>query len=211
MELMIAALFILGALLLGAMSPGPSFLVVARSAVSRSRKEALVTAWGVGLGGLLFAVLGLLGLQVVLQSVPQLYLLLKLLGGAYLLYLGWSIWRGASQPVQVQADDVQKNNGRPLFRAFATGLLTQISNPKTAVVFSSIFAALLPVEQPVWFLVTLLILVGLLEFIWYSLVAMLLSAPASQRTYLRGKSCFDRIAAVMMGALGARLLAHTDS
>ncbi len=211
MEQMIAVMLILGALLLGAMSPGPSFLVVARSAVSCSRNEAVATALGVGLGGVFFAVLALFGLQVVLQSVPQLYLLLKVLGGSYLLYLGWCIWRGASQPLQILADDGGNNNGKPLYRAFGTGLLTQISNPKTAVVFSSIFAALLPVEQPAWFLITLLVLVGMLEVLWYSLVALVLSAPASQRTYLRGKGYFDRIAAAMMGVLGARLLAHTDS
>ncbi len=211
MELMIALLLIVGALLLGAMSPGPSFLVVARAAVSRSRQAALATALGVGLGGLVFAVLALLGLQALLQSVPQLYLLMKLLGGGYLLYLGWNIWRGASRPLPVQADEGSQPDGRSWLKAFTTGLLTQLSNPKTALVFSSIFAALLPAEQPLWFLITLLVLIGSLETGWYCLVALVLSSPVSQKGYLRGKRYFDRIAAAMMGALGVRLLTHSGS
>ncbi|WP_271272608.1 LysE family translocator [Aliamphritea hakodatensis] len=211
MELMIALILIAGALLLGAMSPGPSFIVVARAAVSSSRQAALATAMGVGVGGLVFAVLALLGLQVVLQSVPQLYLLLKLLGGVYLLYLGWTIWRGASRPLPVQTDAADQHRGRPCLKAFATGLLTQLSNPKTALVFSSIFAALLPAQQPGWFSAALLVLVGTLEIGWYCLMARVLSAPLSQKGYLRGKRYFDRIAAAMMGALGVRLLTHSGS
>ena len=210
MELLTGLMLIAGALLLGAMSPGPSFIVVARAAVSRSRQTALATALGVGVGGLIFAVLALLGLQVVLQNVPQLYVLLKLLGGGYLLYLGWNIWRGASRPLQVQTGTAEHNRHSWL-KAFATGLLTQLSNPKTALVFSSIFAALLPAEQPGWFSAALLVVVGTLEIGWYCLMALVLSAPASQQGYLRGKRYFDRIAAAMMGTLGVRLLTHSGS
>ncbi|MBN3562267.1 LysE family translocator [Aliamphritea spongicola] len=210
MELMVSLMLIAGALLLGAMSPGPSFIVVARAAVSRSRRTALATAVGVGVGGLIFAVLALLGLQAVLQSVPQLYLLLKVLGGGYLLYLGWNICRGAARPLQVQTGTANQDRSSWL-KAFATGLLTQLSNPKTALVFSSIFAALLPAEQPGWFSALLLVVVGTLEIGWYCLMALVLSAPVSQQGYLRGKRYFDRIAAAMMGALGVRLLTHSGS
>ena len=66
--------FLLGiasVLLLGAMSPGPSFIVVARNALSKSRAHGLATAVGTGLGVSLFAVLAGLGVTCLLYTSPS--------------------------------------------------------------------------------------------------------------------------------------------
>jgi len=76
------------ALTFGAMSPGPSFVMVARTAASQSRANGLYAALGMGLGGLLFATASLLGLHGLLLAVPSLYWVLKIAGGLYLAYLG---------------------------------------------------------------------------------------------------------------------------
>ena len=67
------------AIFLGATSPGPSFLVTSRIAISRSRRDGLFSALGMGLGGLAFAVASLLGLSGLLLSVPAAYWVLKIL------------------------------------------------------------------------------------------------------------------------------------
>lgn len=72
---------ILLALLAGVVSPGPSFVQVARIAVSRSRADRLAAAAGMGLGALVFAALALAGLHALLTAVPGLYVALKVLGG----------------------------------------------------------------------------------------------------------------------------------
>src|SRR5262245_32689218 len=100
----IALFAILGTLALGAMSPGPSFVLVARTAVARSRQDGLAAALGMGVGGAFFCGLALLGLIALLSSVEWLYLLLKFAGGFYLIYLAIMIWRGAKQPLAVKAD-----------------------------------------------------------------------------------------------------------
>ena len=88
MDTTLAILSIAGAITLGAISPGPSFVMVARTAVASSRADGLAAALGMGVGGVIFAAAALLGLHVVLTAVPWLYLGLKVLGGAYLLFLG---------------------------------------------------------------------------------------------------------------------------
>ncbi|MCR9001865.1 LysE family translocator [Rahnella perminowiae] len=82
------------ALAAGAVSPGPSFVMVARTSASTGRLNGLLAALGMGFGGLIFATASLLGLHGVLLAVPSLYLLLKVGGGLYLAYLGFRIWRG---------------------------------------------------------------------------------------------------------------------
>jgi threonine/homoserine/homoserine lactone efflux protein len=89
MEIAVAVLSIAGAITLGAMSPGPSFIMVARTALAVSRTDGVAAAFGMSIGGVLFAVAALLGLHAVLNTVPSLYAIVKVLGGAYLLYLGY--------------------------------------------------------------------------------------------------------------------------
>src|SRR3954452_22831364 len=82
---------VLLAILLGAMSPGPSFLVVARTAVASSRARGILAALGMGFGGAAFALAALLGLQLLLTAVPALYKALQVLGAAYLLLTAYRL------------------------------------------------------------------------------------------------------------------------
>ena len=92
-------LSILAAIAIGAMSPGPSFVLVSRIAVVSSRSHGLASALGMGVGGAFFAALAVLGLTALLMQFEWLYLMLKILGGGYLIYLAIKIWRGASEPL----------------------------------------------------------------------------------------------------------------
>jgi len=81
------------AILLGAMSPGVSFLLVARTAMSSSRRAALSVAVGMGFGAFVFAAIALAGLHTLLTLVPSLYTGLKVAGGCYLLWLALKMFR----------------------------------------------------------------------------------------------------------------------
>ena len=191
-------------LAVGAASPGPSFVMVARTAVGASRADGLMAALGMGIGGLLFAGAALLGLKGLLAAVPSLYLLLKVAGGLYLAYLGYRIWRGAGTPLATEEVAAQSRSVT-LARSFTLGLTTQISNPKTALVYASVFAAFLPAASTPGFDMLIAALVFGIEAGWYALVALLLSSAAPRRAYLRYKAWIDRAAGGMMVALGLKL------
>lgn len=195
---------ILGAVLVGAVSPGPSFVLVSRIAVKSSRWDGLASALGMGLGGAVFATLALLGFVTVLRQVESLYLLLRVLGGLYLVYIGVRIWRGATEPLDVSGAGTTRPSSA--FRSFGIGLATQLSNPKTAIVYASIFVAFLPSSAPTWLLLSLPALVFVVEASWYAVVAVAFSASGPRSAYLRSKAWVDRIAGGVMGALGARLI-----
>ncbi len=209
MELSAAILGIAVALTLGAMSPGPSFILVARTSVAVSRRDGLAAAVGMGVGGVFFSVIALLGLLAVLTAVPLLHLTLKVLGGTYLLYLGYRIWQGARQPLALDSTPAQ---GRPTraWRYFVLGLITQVSNPKTAVVYASVFASLLPNGAPPFVLSALPIMIFFIETIWYSVVAIALSAPSPRAHYLASKTWIDRTAGTIMSLLGLKLIFETQ-
>jgi threonine/homoserine/homoserine lactone efflux protein len=196
---------VLGALAIGVVSPGPSFVMVAREAVSLSRANGLAAAFGMGLGGAAFAVAALAGLQAVLLAVPVLYSTLKVLGGLYLCYLGYRIYSGAKQPLSA-SDDGDGNGSRSVRTSLWFGLTTQVSNPKTAIVYASVFAAFLPSHLSTHLAIALVALVFVLETSWYAVVATLLSTSAPRRAYVGFKAYVDRAAGIVMLGLGVKLI-----
>jgi len=191
------------ALMLGAISPGPTFVYVAKNSIAISRKHGLFTALGTGTGAALFGFLAVMGLQAILLAVPSAYLALKICGGLYLLWLAYKIIKHAKDPM-AQASD--SSTVMSYQQAFRLGLITQLSNPKIAIILASIFTALLPKDIPTYFYFVLPILCFFIDAGWYSLVAVVLSAEKPRRVYLKFKKVFDRVAGGVMTLLGLKLI-----
>lgn len=202
-ETMLSVLSITGAITLGAMSPGQSFILVARTAVASSRRDGMAVALGMGIGCFIFALIALLGLQSLLMALPWLYTTLKIVGGAYLIYLAFGMVRNARLPLTVEASSGQQLGFR---RAFTTGLLTQLGNPNTAIVFGSVFAALLSHKIPAVMYILLPLIALTVDLLWYAFVAFVLSSPRPRLTYLRFKAWFDRLGGSVLALLGLKLM-----
>jgi threonine/homoserine/homoserine lactone efflux protein len=202
MNATLAILAIAAAIAIGAASPGPSFVMVVRTAVAKSRGDGLAAALGMGVGGVIFCTLALFGMRAVFAQAEWLYIAFKLAGGWYLIYLAARIWRSADQPLT--QDGIAIVEGRR-FRSFLLGLGTQLSNPKTLVFYGSVFA-LLPSDLPVWGDVVLPPIIMAIETGWYTLVALAFSLPQPRAAYLRWKGRIDRLAGAVMAALGVKLI-----
>jgi threonine/homoserine/homoserine lactone efflux protein len=197
---------ILLALSLGAISPGPSFLFVMRTSVAVSRRDGLVAAAGMGLGAAIITTLALVGVRAIIAQVAWLYLAFKLLGGAYLVFLAWRIWKSSGKPATLSGDAPAPKTARGPWRSFLLALATQFSNPKTVIVISGIFAALLPAHVPSWMYAVIPPVDFLIEGSWYAFVALAMSSPAPRALYLRSQTWIDRAAGCVLGALGLRLI-----
>jgi threonine/homoserine/homoserine lactone efflux protein len=203
METLVPLFAIAAALGVGAASPGPSFLMVARTAAARSRLDGIAAALGMGAGGLLFAIAVMAGLKSLLNTVPGLHAGVQLVGGAYLMWIGISTWRGASRPLDT--NQALGEGQSTTLRSFLLGLGTQISNPKTAIYYASVFAALLPEHATPFQLVAVPCVVFAVETTWYSIVAAALSSAGPRGVYLKWKAALDRLAGSVMAGLGLKL------
>lgn len=192
-----------GALALGTISPGPSFILVARTAVASSRRAGIGAALGMGAGSLIFAIIALMGLNQLMTAVPVLWLTLKTAGGLYLLWMAYKMFRGAREPLALE---LPGSNGKSLKRAFLTAFTTQLSNPKTAMVFAGVFAALLPAKVTSGMFVAIPLMAMMVDGLWYLFVAYALSSRGPRNTYLRFKAPLDRLGGGVMALLGIRLM-----
>lgn len=190
--------------LLAAMSPGPSFVLVVRNAVAVSRRAALASAFGMGLGATFYAAAALMGLKAFLDQLPALFLAFRIAGALFLIWIAVMIFRHARDPMPTVAADAGASRG--VFNAFAFALWTQLSNPKCILFFASIFIALLPQDMPAWMIPVILGIVLVQETAWYALVAVGFSMPRPRAFYARAKIILDRAAAGFIGAIGVKLL-----
>ena len=196
----LAALFVVHLLVVA--SPGPAFLAVSRTAISSSRAAGVVAASGMATGALIWAIATLFGLHILFAKAPWLYDAMRLGGAAYLIYLGVGMLRSAWRGERIASDGAVATTGR---RTFLRSLGVQLSNPKAAVFFGSIFVALLPAAAPLWVKGGALAILGVNEFGFYALVAVVLSTPRAQRIYGNAKRGLDALFGGFLTVLGLKL------
>ena len=204
MDLVVAYLTIFVTILLGAISPGPSFVFISQRALSKSRMDGIFASIGMGIGSVIFATLTVLGLHTIFSSVPILYMILKFMGGVYLLFLAFKIFRSSKNQLIIQeSNDYSKSSMK---KSMLLGFITQISNPKTAIVIGSILAALLPAEATLLQKSAVIPMVFIIDTSWYIIVSVFLTSQKVKAIYLKGKATIDRISASIIGLLGIKLI-----
>lgn len=187
--------------LMAAVSPGPAVLMAARTGVTEGMRTGAFLAIGIGAGAVVWASAALFGLALVFQVAPTLLVALKVAGAAYLVWTAWHLWRGADAPIA----DTGVRAPRSAVSAFRLGLLTQLANPKPAVMFSAIFVGTVPPGTPGWVIAALLLVVFLNETLWNTFVARIFSLERTRAGYLRMKGGIDRAFGGLLALLGLKI------
>lgn len=190
-------------LTMGAISPGPAVLMSARTGVTEGMRTGFFLAMGIGIGAVFWAALALSGLAALFRIAPALLWAFKIAGGVYLVWMGIQMWRSASGPLP----DSTGQPPRSAWSAFRLGVITQLSNPKPAVVLSAIFIGTVPPGTPLWVLAALLSFLFFVETLWNTIVARLFSLPATRRAYIGAKTTMDRTFGGFLALLGAKIAA----
>ena len=121
----------LAAVLVLAVIPGPGMLYVGARTLAGGLGEGLASTLGTGLGGMAHVLAAAFGLSALILASAEIFTVMKLLGGCYLVWLGWRAWREAGQALPVQAPLPALG----LIRAFREGAVVEALNPKTALFF----------------------------------------------------------------------------
>ena len=204
MDAIVALLGLAFVHLLAVASPGPSTVLVVQTAAV-SRRGGLIAAFAMMLGAVAWAAAALYGLQALFTHFAWLYLVFRIAGGLFLIWLAVMIWRHARDPLPEIAAPAAGGDGRIFVRA----LLLQLSNPKIMVFFGSIFLSILPQDLPGWMQAAVLALVAFDEFTWFALLALMFSGNTARAFYRRAKFWLDRIMGGALALLGLRLALST--
>jgi len=203
MDYLPSLLTLAGMHILMAMLPGPNTVVVTWLSATTSRGAGLRATAGIVLASLVWVVLSLFGVGTLLLQAGELYAALRLIGAAYLVYVGVKMVRaGLQAPAEGGLSARPALAGRSPFMA---GLLTTLSNPKSAVFWTSAFLVAVPPHAPAWLYGAIVAVIAVQSTLWYGAVALLLSTDVAKRSYLRLAGWLDIVAGGVMAALGLRL------
>ena len=191
-------------LLAAILSPGPSLLFLARTAMAEGRAAGVWAALGLGLMAALWTLAALLGLDALFAVFPAAHTAVRLLGAAYLIWIAVQTWRHARAPM---GDDP----GHATRRAFRRGILVNLGNPKSVLFAAAVLVVVFPPELGATDKALIFLNHLAVEWLVQPALAILLSTDAVRRRYLGAKSVLDRSAACVMGALGLRLLLERTS
>jgi threonine/homoserine/homoserine lactone efflux protein len=185
--------------LLAAMAaPGPALLFALRQSIVGGFGTGMATGAGLGLMAALWTAAALFGLDVLFTLFPWAFVAIKTVGAAYLIWLAYGMWRDAHTPVGQAAD--------PGARAFAGGVLVNLSNPKAVLFAASVLVVIFPPDLSLADKALIVTNHLIVELMVYAGFAALLSTRPARDGYLRLKPVIDRIAALILGALGLKLL-----
>ena len=181
--------------------PGPDFVAVVRSSMTYGTRTGLLTTLGVSMGLCLYATLSLVGLSAILVQYQWLTWAVRVLGGAYLIFLGIKLLR--TKPRQIELDQSAQPSRN---RAVLFGFLVTLTNPKAIVLFASVFATAVTASTPAWLMVVMIGLVTASSLVWYSCVSVFMSSAPVMRRFQRARHWIERAAGVCFIGLGGKVL-----
>ena len=180
------------------LAPGPATALVVRNAARGGRRHALHTTVGNSLGVLAWGCFAAAGIAAVVAASAGLFTVMKLVGAAFLVYLGVQSLRGRAEPPRP----------RPLEQrsALRDGLVTSIANPKLAAFFVALFPQFVP--QGARVLPSALLMactIVAFDLVWYSVLAYLVAR--ARRAFVEGPWLrrFERLTGAVLVGLGVRL------
>ena len=159
--------------LLAVISPGPDFAMVSRNSLLRSRRAGVLTALGIGLGVWVHVAYTLLGVGVLLAHSMVWFNAVKLVGAAYLIWLGVKMLR--AKPVAEDAAELQAEVAVSDGAALRTGFLTNALNPKTTVFVVSLFMQVVEPQTPLATQIAYGAFISSAHVLWFALVAWFFS------------------------------------
>ncbi|MAV73429.1 MAG: hypothetical protein CBB81_03815 [Cellvibrionales bacterium TMED21] len=196
----------------GAASPGPSVALVIRTSLVYGRSGGVLVGLAHGLGVWLYALAVVLGVATLLVGNPWLLSSIQIAGIVFLAYLGLVMLRGgwvamrATEPQEqapVASSDIQKRSSISYLR---DGFLIVFLNPKIVVFFMAIFSQFLNAEQTLATQLAAASLAGIIDAIWYVLVALLVSSAVIADRLQRYSGPIDILFGLLLLAVASVIL-----
>lgn len=179
------------------MSPGPDFVMVVRNSLCYSRRSGIYTSLGITAGLMIHLFYCAAGIGLIISKSVLLFSIIKVLGAAYLIYIGASSILSKSSRLDLKG--FSKVADLEPFQAFKIGFLTNALNPKATLFFLSMFTFVIGADTPLYVIMIISLIILLTAMIWFSIVSTFFTQQSVQKAFFK----YER---VINGFLGLILL-----
>jgi threonine/homoserine/homoserine lactone efflux protein len=191
--------------MIGLASPGPNILAVIGTSMGVGRASGMALALGIAVGSLSWGLLTLIGLSALLKTYAYSLIVIKVFGGAYLLFLAYKAFKSAASKHDLEAKALE-GGAKTAFGYALRGFIIQMTNPKAALIWIAIISLGLAHEAPLW--VGLIIVIGafLLSLIAHQLYAFAFSTNVMVRLYSKARRSIQAGLGTFFALAGLKLL-----
>ncbi len=188
--------------ILAVISPGADFAMTTRNSYLYGRTTGLLCAAGIALGVLVHVCYTIMGVGLIISKSPNLFLIVKIIGAAYLIYIGYKTFIAR---VQINSNDspaplVSKND------ALRIGFMTNALNPKTMLFVVSTYTQVVNSATPLGLQIAYGCFMSFSHWVWFSLVAIFFSHPTLRATMIQRQTVLNRAIGLVLMGLGASLI-----
>ena len=167
-------------------TPGPDTLVVIRES-SLNKHNGISCAFGISIGALIYSLLIVLGLSFVLHKYHFIHYVISILGAIYLLSVGIQLLKSKG----MRYSGYHKGELKKKKKSVLNGLLTNLSNPKAIIYFTSVFSQF---KITGWFQISYTVFaIMVVTFLWFSMIATFISTKKIRALFFQKSILFDRI------------------
>ena len=202
MEYIPAILTVASVHFLALMSPGPDFILTVQSSLLRSRKAGIYSALGLATGMGVHVAYSLAGIGFLISRSILLFSVLKYLGAAYLIYIGYKALRSKKESYQV------KDGAKAAItfgQAWRTAFITNVTNPKVTLFFLSVFTLVINPHTPLYIQLIMGLEMVAATFLWFSLVAIVFSHRLLQGRVQNVQYYAEKFLGAVLVLLGLKL------
>ena len=175
----------------GAISPGPSLAVVIRNTVKGGRAQGVITGIGHGLGLTIYAFIAVIGLSSILTGNKTLFTSIQIAGSFWIIWIGYNMIRSSSK-------DLPDHHVESGVKGFVEGFMISFLNPKILVFFVAVFSQFIHEEMARIDITIIVMVAGLIDTLWYILVAMLISGTKLIDQLKENSVFIDRVTGIFL-------------
>ena len=194
---------------LALLSPGPDFVLIVKSAIKNDSKDAMGVALGITIANAVYISLCLIGIGSILAASALLMIVLKIIGGLFLIYLAvQALQARKSSYSQLDIKESINTNvtNTTFLKEFVAGFISGIFNPKNLLFYLSLFTVVLTPEVSFAFKLSLGIWMTIVVLVWDTSIIFLLSTRKVRQKFTQAAYYIDKITGALLGIIGVTVV-----
>ena len=177
--------------LLGAMSPGPSLALIIQNSINYNRLSGILASIAHGLGICVYATVTVFLLEFILQNSEKIFFFIQICGSVFLIILGLFFLFKKNKENKIETYKINSNS-------FSQGFIIAIINPKILVWFTAIYSHFININDSIINKTILILTPSIIDAIWYSLVAILVTGYGLKEFFNKRKLIFEKIIGALL-------------
>jgi len=186
--------------LLGAVSPGPSLLLIVKNSISYGKTNGIITGIAHGLGIFIYAVLTILGIAFLYAKYPLLIKIISFILVLYLIYISYKIFY-SEEEIDLKTDNKKKYN-----QNFLDGFMIAFLNPKITIFFGALFSQFVNDKLTNLEKFQMAFAASFIDMIWYTFVSLIVGNSLIRKNFNNTK-VFNKISSSILILISIYILA----